>query len=112
MYDIIGDIHGYAFLLKKLLLSLGYEVRKGIFSHSERKAVFVGDFTNRGPEIRETLSIIRKMVDAGAGYAILGNHEVNNILYHLRNLKMEPLLSDKGKRYASVPSVGGQHLSG
>lgn len=102
MYDIIGDIHGYAFLLKKLLLSLGYEVRKGIFSHSERKAVFVGDFTNRGPEIRETLSIIRKMVDAGAGYAILGNHEVNNILYHLRNLKMEPLLSDKGKRYASV----------
>lgn len=102
MYDIIGDIHGHAFLLKKLLRTLGYDNRKGIFCHPERKAVFVGDFTNRGPEIRETLSIIRRMTDAGEGYAILGNHEINNILYHLRNQKKEPLLSDKGKRYASV----------
>lgn len=102
MYDIIGDIHGYAFLLKKLLTTMGYTNRKGIFRHPERKAVFVGDFTNRGPEIIETLSIIRMMVDAGTGYAILGNHEINNILYHLRNQLKEPLLSDKGIRFASV----------
>jgi hypothetical protein len=25
MYDIIGDVHGHAQLLKKLLLELGYE---------------------------------------------------------------------------------------
>ena len=24
MYDIVGDVHGHAFLLKKLLLKLGY----------------------------------------------------------------------------------------
>lgn len=102
MFDIIGDIHGYASLLKKLLRDLGYDNRKGFFRHPERKAVFVGDFTNRGPEIIETLAIVRAMVDAGCAYAILGNHEVNNILYHLRNQKKEPLLSDQGKRFASV----------
>ncbi len=102
MYDIIGDVHGEAGLLKMLLKKMGYEKNSGYYQHPERKAIFVGDFTNRGPEIRLTLQIIRQMVDNGAAFAILGNHEINNILYHLKNEMKEPLLREKGKRYASV----------
>ncbi len=85
MYDIIGDVHGYADHLKKLLLKMGYSLNNGIFSHPERKAVFVGDLINRGPKIRETILIVRKMVEAGTAYAILGNHELYAILYHLKD---------------------------
>jgi predicted MPP superfamily phosphohydrolase len=102
MYDIIGDIHGHAALLKKLLKKMGYHKSGEGYMHAERKAVFVGDFTNRGPEIRKTLHIIRQMVDSGNAYAVLGNHEVNNILYQLKNRDNEPLLNLKGKRYLSV----------
>jgi hypothetical protein len=102
MYDIIGDIHGHATLLKKLLKQLGYNKMNGTYAHSERKAVFVGDFTNRGTEIRQTVQLIRQMVESDSAYAILGNHEINNILYHLKNEFDQPVLRDKGKRFFSV----------
>lgn len=85
MYDIIGDVHGYADQLKKLLQKLGYQPINGCYTHPNRKAVFVGDFINRGPKIRETIVLVRKMVEAGSAYAILGNHEMYAILYYLRD---------------------------
>lgn len=85
MYDIIGDVHGHADQLKSLLTKLGYESIEGNYSHASRKAVFVGDIINRGPKIRETLSIVRRMVDSGSAYAILGNHEMYAVLYYLRD---------------------------
>lgn len=85
MYDIIGDVHGYADQLKKLLHKLGYQLVNGYYEHPTRKAVFVGDLINRGPKIKETLVLVRKMVEAGAAYAILGNHEMYAILYYLRD---------------------------
>ena len=85
MYDIIGDVHGHADQLKSLLKKLGYIKPDGYFAHPTRKAVFVGDFINRGPKIRETLSLVRKMVENGSAYAILGNHEMYAILYYLRD---------------------------
>lgn len=102
MYDIIGDIHGHATLLKKLLKTMGYSKRGNIYVHPERTAVFVGDFLNRGPEIRETLRLIRGMAENGNALAILGNHEINNILYHLKDAQEKPLLRQTGKRFASV----------
>jgi hypothetical protein len=84
-YDIIGDIHGYASLLKQLLTRLGYKRADGIWRHPSRKAIFVGDFINRGPEIREALTIVRGMVEAGSALAILGNHEYSSILYHIKD---------------------------
>ena len=71
MYDIIGDVHGYASILKKLLLQLGYKKTESGYSHPSRKAIFVGDFVNRGPEIRKTVRIIRKMVENGNAHAII-----------------------------------------
>ncbi len=91
MYDIIGDVHGETDKLILLLKGLGYEKKNGSFFHSERKAVFVGDFINRGPKIGETIEIIRAMTESGNALAVLGNHELNAIFYYLKD--------DSGKYY-------------
>lgn len=81
-YDIIGDIHGYATTLKALLTKLGYRVEHGAYLHPERMVIFLGDFIDRGPEIRETLQTVRAMVDGGSALAVMGNHEFNALAYH------------------------------
>jgi hypothetical protein len=82
VYDIIGDIHGYAGTLEALLLKLGYTKETGYYSHKKRKAIFMGDFIDRGPAIRECLQIVRTMVDRGSAMAVMGNHEYNAICYN------------------------------
>lgn len=86
-YDIIGDVHGHASLLKKLLQEMGYSKVKGVWTHPERRAVFIGDFINRGPEIREALQIIHTMATEGDALAVLGNHEYSAVLYHIKDSK-------------------------
>ena len=44
MYDLIGDIHGHASELVKLLAALGYSKHKGVYKHHQRQAIFLGDF--------------------------------------------------------------------
>jgi hypothetical protein len=78
-YDLVGDIHGHADALHRLLDKLSYVEIEGIFRHPERKIVFVGDFIDRGPEQREVLRIARAMCEAGSARAVLGNHEFNAI---------------------------------
>lgn len=80
-YDIIGDVHGYAKELIALLKKMGYSKTQGIWSHSYRKAIFVGDFSCRGTNSRKVISIVREMVRNNTGYAILGNHELNAIAH-------------------------------
>jgi hypothetical protein len=82
MYDIIGDIHGHADKLIILLNKLGYAISNGVFGHPSRKALFIGDYIDRGPKIRETLGIIRRMVDNDKAVALMGNHEYNAICFH------------------------------
>ncbi len=86
MYDIIGDIHGNADALKSLLLRMGYSKKNGYYSHANRKAVFTGDLVNRGSKVRQTIKLVRRMVENKAAYAVLGNHEYNLICYHTRSL--------------------------
>jgi hypothetical protein len=81
-YDIIGDIHGHADALRRLLAKLGYERHGASYRHSERRVVFVGDFIDRGPAIGEVVRIARAMVDAGNAFAVMGNHEYNAIAFH------------------------------
>jgi hypothetical protein len=78
-YDIIGDIHGHADALRRLLTKLGYSELRGVFRHPVRKVIFVGDFVDRGPEQREVLRIARTMCEAETAFAVLGNHEFNAI---------------------------------
>ena len=81
-YDLIGDIHGQHDKLTALLHHLDYKPLNGTFRHPDgRKVIFLGDYIDRGPKIRETLHLVRGMVEAGDAQAIMGNHEFNAIAY-------------------------------
>jgi hypothetical protein len=82
MYDLIGDIHGHADALQRLLRQLGYSQQQGVYKHPERRVIFLGDFIDRGPKIRETLEIVRPMIDSGSALAVMGNHELNALAFH------------------------------
>lgn len=86
-YDVIGDVHGHAGVLKNLLVKLGYEHRRGAWRHRERQAIFVGDLIDRGPEQIETVRIVRSMLEAGSAQCVMGNHEYNAIAYATRDPK-------------------------
>ncbi|EUC69993.1 metallophosphoesterase [Alcanivorax sp. 97CO-5] len=81
MYDIIGDIHGFAEPLKQLLRRLGYSEIEGAWQHPDRKALFLGDYIDRGPQQVEVVSIVRAMQQAGHALAIMGNHEFNAVAW-------------------------------
>lgn len=82
MYDLIGDIHGYADELVQLLETLGYQKTLGTYQHPDRKVIFLGDFIDRGPWIRQVLQIVRLMIEEGNALAVMGNHEFNAIAFH------------------------------
>ncbi len=79
MYDLIGDIHGHADELIELLTKLDYENHNGTWSHKSRIAIFLGDYIDGGPKQKESVLIVRSMVEAGNALAIMGNHELNAI---------------------------------
>ncbi len=111
MYDIIGDVHGHASLLKMLLLKMGYVKTNGSYSHPSRKAVFIGDFINRGPEIRKTIRLIRAMVEDGNAYAILGNHEINAIIFHLKDKQGSALVKKPSKYFLPLFKTINEYVS-
>jgi hypothetical protein len=81
-YDLIGDIHGHHAKLLQLLQHLGYTPQGSTFRHpAGRKVIFLGDYIDCGPAIRETLHTVRGMVDAGDALAIMGNHEYNAVSF-------------------------------
>jgi len=84
MIDFIGDIHGHADKLEELLSKLGYAKRNGSYAHPGRTVLFVGDYIDRGPKIRETLHIVRSMVESGNAIALMGNHEYNALCFHFQ----------------------------
>lgn len=105
-YDLIGDIHGHHDKLIALLGKLGYLPSGDGFRHPEgRKVVFLGDYIDRGPKIREVLVTVRAMVESGDALAIMGNHEYNAVAYatpdehggHLR-----PHTADKVRQHAKT----------
>lgn len=83
-YDIIGDIHGQAGPLRRLLDTLGYRERHGAYSYpgGHRQAVFVGDYIDRNPDARDVIDIVQRMTAEGEALAAMGNHEFNAVAYH------------------------------
>jgi protein phosphatase len=81
-FDIIGDVHGCLDELCDLLRQLGYDIGKmanGAFAVKApdgRKAVFVGDLVDRGPNIPGVLRLVMSMVESGAGICVPGNHDM------------------------------------
>lgn len=80
-YDVIGDVHGCAHSLARLLEQLGYKKTAGVYQHPSRQVVFLGDIVDRGPRIREALHLVREMVDSGNALMVLGNHEFNALTF-------------------------------
>ena len=84
MYDVIGDIHGHYDELHTLLVKMGYQydIEHHVFSPPRgRKAVFVGDFIDRGRANVKTCRLVRNMVNTGNAHAIMGNHDFNGVLW-------------------------------
>ncbi|HEV8701474.1 MAG TPA: metallophosphoesterase [Candidatus Polarisedimenticolia bacterium] len=78
-FDIIGDVHGCANELVRLLRRLGYRrpSPRRAFRHPRgRRAVFVGDLVDRGPGVVQAMRIAMRMVDEGSALSVSGNHEV------------------------------------
>ena len=96
-WDIIGDIHGHASELKSLLSKMDYVNKDGYFQHPTRKVIFVGDYIDRGPEIREALHIVKSMVDNDLAIALMGNHEYNCLCYHTIGMDGEYLRKHSAK---------------
>src|SRR5262249_48820774 len=86
-FDIFGDLHGCAGELRTALAQSGWER----YSRPEadetwgeecwrhpagRRAIFVGDLVDRGPQVLDTLRIVRNMVGAGTAFCVAGNHDV------------------------------------
>jgi len=84
-YDIVGDTHGHHEKLEALLFKLGYRKTAGVWRHPERQAIFVGDFIDRGPSQVQTVNTVRRMVEAGVALAVMGNHDLNAIAWHIPN---------------------------
>ena len=91
-FDIIGDIHGQADALLRLLNTLGYRQNtQGIYAHPQRQALFLGDFIDRGKQQRQVIDIIKPMVEHGQALAIMGNHEFNAICFHSETEDGKPM---------------------
>jgi len=73
--DVVGDVHGEYGALLSLLDRLGYDDRG---HHDEgRRLVFVGDLIDRGPDSIAVVRLVRRLVEAGTAFCIVGNHELN-----------------------------------
>lgn len=82
-YDIIGDVHGCADELERLLDAMGYRPsRDAAYEHPSRQAIFVGDLIDRGPEQLRVLEVVKSMVVEETARMVLGNHEFNAMAYH------------------------------
>ena len=79
-FDIIGDVHGCYDELLQLLETLGYQVNRAgdaiaVEPPPGRKAIFLGDLVDRGPESVAVLRVVMGMVEAGAAICLPGNHD-------------------------------------
>lgn len=80
-FDIIGDVHGCFDETVALLKKLGYEVHADRVSPSARhpqgrRAIFLGDLVDRGPDSPAVLRLVMAMVRDGSALCVPGNHDI------------------------------------
>ncbi|WP_257349126.1 bis(5'-nucleosyl)-tetraphosphatase PrpE [Pseudalkalibacillus decolorationis] len=75
-YDVIGDIHGCYDELINLINELGYSRdQNGILNHQDnRKLVFLGDLTDRGPESLKVVHFVYELLENEVALYTPGNH--------------------------------------
>lgn len=94
-FDIIGDVHGCYDELQELLVKLDYQIEEGatedflygfkVQAPAGRKALFLGDLVDRGPQSPKVLRLVMNMVKEGIALCVPGNHD----------MKLEKYLSGK-----------------
>ena len=120
-FDVIGDVHGCREELERLLGELGYRAGEGTaLAHpGGRKAVFVGDLVEGGPDAPGVLRIAIDMVRARSAFCVAGNHDdklrraligrpvkvTHGLEASLRQLHQEPALREEVCNFlAELPS--------
>lgn len=80
-YDFLPDIHGDLEKLEGTLEALGYSLDD--YSHPEgHQIILLGDYIDRGDQNLAVLQRVKGILASGRGQAVMGNHELNAILYH------------------------------
>jgi protein phosphatase len=110
-FDVLGDIHGCRVELETLLTDLGYTVTRDeqgrpVGAHQDgRRAVFVGDLVDRGPDTPGVLRLVMGMVAAGDALCVPGNHE-NKLLRALRgrNVQVTHGLAESLEQLSAEPA--------
>jgi protein phosphatase len=112
-FDIIGDIHGCRAELESLLVELGYKITRdelgratnASYPDGARRAVFVGDLVDRGPDTPGVLRLVMGMVASGNAFCVPGNHE-DKLLRALRgrDVKVTHGLAESLEQLAAEPA--------
>lgn len=85
-FDIIGDIHGCFIELTELLTKLDYNIETvepnlinfgfKVTPPFNRKAIFIGDLVDRGPDSPNVLRLVMSMVNSKIAFCVPGNHDL------------------------------------
>lgn len=67
---IVGDIHGRADLLDRMLALIAAEPGAG-----QVRLIFAGDYIDRGPESAKVLLTLHNLAASGRAICLMGNHE-------------------------------------
>ncbi|MGH3928818.1 MAG: AAA family ATPase, partial [Pseudonocardiaceae bacterium] len=111
-FDVIGDIHGCRAELETLLTELGYAIDRDEHGrpvdavHPEgRRALFLGDLVDRGPDSPGVLRLVMGMVSTGHAFTVPGNHE-HKLVRALsgRNVQITHGLAETLKQLAGEPA--------
>ncbi|WP_033438642.1 polynucleotide kinase-phosphatase [Saccharothrix sp. NRRL B-16314] len=110
-FDVIGDVHGCRAELEDLLVKLGYALVRDAEGRpvdavppEGRRAAFVGDLVDRGPDTPGVLRLVMGMVEAGHAFAVCGNHEQKLVrALRGRNVQVKHGLAESLAQLAAEP---------
>jgi Calcineurin-like phosphoesterase len=112
----VGDVHGDVEALKDVLRLAGLIDDKGRWSGGKTHLVQTGDIPDRGERTREAFELLMRLegealAAGGRVHALLGNHEVMNMLGDLRYVTPGELASfaDQGADAPGTPRGAAGH---
>ena len=90
----IGDIHGEYEGFKRILQAAGLADANGRWTGGRTQLIQTGDYTDRGTGTRAVLDLLMTLEqqarrDGGRAFALLGNHEVMNLIGDMRDVTRE-----------------------
>src|SRR5688572_6191748 len=90
----IGDIHGEIDGFKRILHAAGLADANGRWTGGRAQLIQTGDYTDRGTGTRAVLDLLMQLESqakgaGGRAFALLGNHEVMNLIGDTRDVTRE-----------------------